>query len=58
MGSAVLEREVEGVLRVAWGLFEAGPEVLESRRVDSRVVALECREPHADRSRPEQLGER
>ena len=56
--AAALDDEVERVLRVARRLHEPRPEVVEAGRVDPRVVALQCLEPHPDRGRPEQLGER
>jgi len=45
-------------LRVTRREHEAGTEVLEPRRVDPGVVALERVEPHPDRGRAEELGER
>ena len=53
-----LDREVERVLRVPRRLDETGPEVLQAGGVDPPVVAFERVEPHADRSGPEELGER
>ena len=55
---AALDGEIERVLRVARRQHEPGAEVLEPRGIDPWVVALERLEPHADRARPEQLGER
>ena len=39
-GAAAIDDEVERVLRVAWGLHEPRPEVLQARGVDPRVVTL------------------
>jgi len=55
---ATLDHELERVLGVARGVHEPGTEVLEPGGVDPLVVTLERREPHPDRGRPEQLGER
>src|SRR6185312_13860875 len=57
-GAAALQRHPERVLGVAGGERQPRAEVLEPGRVDPRVVLLERRDPHLDRPRPEQLGER